>query len=99
LSLEANYKKTFTDYLDDVSTVYPSDIASWTDPIRQQLSLRQNGRTYESAADSKRGEPKKKDGYVLLGFKVDYTLKVTNQRYNITKNKSRFRMHKGFKKK
>ena len=99
LSLEANYKKTFTDYLDDVSTVYPSDIASWTDPVRQQLSSRYTDKSYDEVAEKQRGNSDKKDGYVLLGFKVDYTLKVTNQRYNITKNKSRFRMHKGIRKK
>ncbi|MDB4834993.1 hypothetical protein OAH12_00220, partial [Cyclobacteriaceae bacterium] len=98
VSLEAVYKKTFTDYLDDVSTVYPNDIASWSDPTRQQLSLRQEGRTYDQAAGKQRGNPDRKDGYLLLGLRFDYTLKITRQMYNVRKNASRFRMHKGIKK-
>lgn len=99
LGFELVYKKTFTDYLDDVSTIYPEDIATWSDPTRQQLSLRHDGATYDEAAGKKRGNPSSKDGYLLAGFRLEYTIKVTNQKYSLKKNSSRFRMHKGIRKK
>ncbi len=99
LGFEIVYKKTFTDYLDDVSTAYPEDIATWSDPTRQQLSLRQEGRTFDEAAGKQRGNPSSKDGYLLAGFRLEYTIKVTNQKYSLKKNSSRFRMHKGIRKK
>ena len=99
LGVELIYKKTFTDYLDDVSTIYPNDIASWSDPTRQQLSSRFTDKSYDQVAGKQRGNPDKKDSYAMLGFKLEYTLKVTAQKYNIVKNQSRFRMHKGIRKK
>ena len=99
ISFEVLYRKTFTDYLDDVSTIYPTDIASWDDPISQNLSLKQEDRSYESAAGGKRGNPDSKDGYVTFGFRLEYTLKVTQQRYNLKRNSSRLRMHHGIRKK
>lgn len=95
---EAIYKKTFTDYLDDVSTIYPEDIASWDDATRQNLSLR-DGRTPEQAAGTKRGNPDNKDVYLTLGFRIEYTFKVTQQRNNLKGKSSRLRMHKGIRKK
>jgi hypothetical protein len=99
ISVEATWRKTFTDYLDDVSTIYPTDIASWDDPTRQALSMRQEGRTYESAAGKQRGNPDSKDGYLTFGFRLAYTIKVTQQRNNVRGKSSRLRVHKGIKKK
>ena len=99
IAVEAIYRMTFTDYLDDVSTIYPEDIADWTDPIRQQLSLRQEDKTYEQAAGGKRGGSTYDDGFITLGVRAEYTLRVSKQRYSLKRNTSRFRMHKGFRKK
>lgn len=99
IAFEAIYKKTFTDYLDDVSTVYPTDILTWTDPVRQDLSYRQEDRPIDRAPGQKRGNPDKKDAYLTLGFRLEYTLQVTRQKYNLKSNRSRLRLHKGIKKK
>jgi len=70
VALEGGYRLTFTDYLDDVSTVYP-DPASFTDPIAAALSMR-----YEDPVPpgTQRGDPNQNDGYFLLNIKVEYYL-------------------------
>ena len=98
VSGEMIYRKTFTDYIDDVSTIYPTEIASW-EPTRQALSSRNENRSFDEVAGGIRGNPDNKDSYVTIGFKVAYTLKVTQQRYNLKRNSSKLRMHKGINKK
>ena len=86
ISLEMAYRKTFTDYLDDISTVY-RDQSSFTDPVAAGLADRTaeggfyNGITWE--AGHKRGNPKKKDGYFLFGFKFEYMIKTTAQLHTL----------------
>ncbi len=73
LVLEGGFRKTFTDYLDDVSTVHP-DKTGW-DETRIALSDRRpelGQSPYE--AGTQRGNPSKKDAYFLLNFKVEYYL-------------------------
>ena len=74
LAVEIGWRKTFTDYIDDVSTNF-IDNASIANPIAQQLADRrpeidlpvlQEGR--------KRGDPSNKDAYMLLSLKVEYYL-------------------------
>lgn len=75
--LEGGYRKTFSDYLDDVSTVHP-DKEAWTNPIRVALSDR--GPEIDAAPrapGSIRGNPDKKDGYFLMNFKIEYYLPMT----------------------
>lgn len=72
--IEGGYRKTFTDYLDDVSTVHP-DKSTWTDPVRIALSDR--GPEVDAAPrppGSIRGNPDKKDGYFLMNVKIEYYL-------------------------
>ena len=72
--LEGGYRKTFSDYLDDVSTVHP-DKSTWTNPVRIALSDR--GPEIDAAPRAPgavRGNPDKKDGYFLMNFKVEYYL-------------------------
>lgn len=72
LSVEAGHRITFTDYLDDVSTVHP-DKSGWTDPVRIALSDRRPelGLTpYEPG--SRRGNADNNDSYFLLNVKVEY---------------------------
>lgn len=76
-AVEGGYRKTFTDYLDDVSTVHP-DKSTWTNPIRVALS----DRGPEVDAEPRpagwiRGNSDKMDGYFLLNFKIEYYLPTT----------------------
>lgn len=82
--IEGGYRKTFTDYLDDVSTVHP-DKSTWTDPVRIALSDRRP-EIGEGASQvgSIRGNPDTKDGYMLLNAKVEYYL-PTNFLFNSSK--------------
>ncbi len=97
VSAEMIYRQTFTDYLDDVSTTYPENLSELS-PLTQQLSLR-DPRTVKQVEGLKRGSKKFYDTYMVVGFRVDYTLMVSHQRNNLKKNSARLRMHKGLKKK
>lgn len=102
ISLELGYRWTFTDYLDDVSTVYTDNsslsgdeaksLADRTNEIDDELgyeikSIEYNGNWIEG---HQRGNPKRKDGYFLFGFKAEYLLKYTVQNGGIIK-RAKFR--------
>lgn len=70
LSIEGGWRLTFTDYIDDVSTVYP-DPASFSNPAAAALSMRY---ATPVPAGTQRGNPDKNDGYFLLNAKVEYYL-------------------------
>jgi hypothetical protein len=76
LAIEGGYRMTFTDYLDDVSTVH-QDKSTWTDPIRVALSDR-SGEINDGIARFEpgqiRGNPETNDGYFLLNVKIEYYL-------------------------
>jgi hypothetical protein len=86
LSFEMAYRKTFTDYLDDISTNYVSQ-SSFSNPVAAALADRTaEGGYYNGAhwdAGHKRGDPHKKDGYFIFGFKFEYMLKTTTQLHTI----------------
>jgi opacity protein-like surface antigen len=69
-SFNAGYRFSFSDYLDDVSTNYPdpSKLGSQEARDLSNRSFRYYG------PGSKRGNPAKKDGYLLLNFKAEYGL-------------------------
>jgi hypothetical protein len=74
VAFEGGYRTTFTDYLDDASTVHP-DKSTWTNPVAIALSdrgveLGQPARPVGSI----RGNSDKNDGYFLLHVKVEYYL-------------------------
>jgi hypothetical protein len=75
LALEWGVRKTFTDYIDDVSTVY-------IDPtiLTQQhgsLSAAMSNRTSEIRLDGmQRGDSKHKDWYAFAGILLTYTIKA-----------------------
>jgi hypothetical protein len=74
LAVEAGWRKTFTDYIDDVSTVF-KDNASFTNPIARQLADRRPEIDLPVlAAGKKRGDPSNKDVYMLLTVKIEYYL-------------------------
>lgn len=73
ICLEMGYRLTFTDYIDDVSTVF-LDNATLTG-IRQKLADRRPeiGLPVRPAG-SVRGNPDNNDGYLLVSLKVEYYL-------------------------
>ena len=74
ISLEGGHRKTFTDYLDDVSTVYV-DNSSFTDPVAAALADRSPELGLEPRNEgSIRGNPDKNDAYFIYNFKVEYFL-------------------------
>ena len=77
LTASGAYRFTFTDYLDDMSTVYPG-IDAFDDPLAAAMSDKQfelDGGV--KAAGAVRGNPDKNDGYFILSFRVDYFLPPT----------------------
>lgn len=72
--LEAGYRKTFTDYLDDVSNRYV-DNNSFDDPIAAALADRGPEIGYDlRSAGSRRGNPDRKDAYFAINAKVEFYL-------------------------
>ncbi len=91
LGYEINYRKTFTDYLDDISGQYPSDPG---DPYTRGLILRtsqldaQTKAQYPDVIDShtwgnKRGDPTHKDSYLAMSFTYSYVLRGKSSFYRI----------------
>jgi len=74
--VELGWRKTFTDYIDDVSTEY-LDNASFTNPRAAKLADRRwelDPALPALPAGSKRGDPSNDDAYMLLSVKVEYYL-------------------------
>ena len=74
IAIEGGYRKTFTDYLDDVSTVH-HDASKYSSPLAAALSDRgpEIGQPLVKEGWI-RGNPKTKDGYMLLSIKLEYYL-------------------------
>ena len=75
VAAEIGWRKTFTDYLDDVSTTYPA-IAQGSTSTRDFLSDRspevsENGQRVFGAGDM-RGDPNLKDWYIQTGITLSY---------------------------
>lgn len=71
VSIEGGYRITFTDYLDDVSTVY----ADQDDPIAASLTDRaQEVGENANKPGAVRGNPDSRDGYFVGGIKAEFTL-------------------------
>jgi hypothetical protein len=89
MNIEVGWRKTFTDYIDDVSTVF-KDNASFTDPIARQLADRRPEIDLPVlAAGKKRGDPSNKDGYMLLSVKFEYFLPYQFGQYRKIYNRKR----------
>ncbi len=75
IAIEAGWRKVFTDYLDDVSTVY-LDNSTFTDPTALALQDRRGeiDNTIVPKAGDKRGDPSNNDGYLLLNAKIEFYL-------------------------
>lgn len=80
VGFEVAWRKTFTDYLDDVSTEYP-DLQQQRDQYGS-LSANLSDRSWEvdgigeplSTAGDERGDPAIKDFYIVTGFTLAYRL-------------------------
>ncbi len=73
VEMEVDFVKTFTDYLDDVSTKYPDIAAVQTQNSGEDATAIRNlinpGKFPEGNI---RGDPDKKDWYLLLGISLSY---------------------------
>jgi hypothetical protein len=67
--LEYGVRKTFTDYLDDVSTTYPGDILSMTNEATYMSDPSGSHKLGEQ-----RGNPDKKDWYSFAGITLSFRL-------------------------
>ena len=89
--IEAGYRITFTDYLDDVSSEKYKDPNTFTDPVARALSDRRGelagspyqNPDYAAAQRNPRGNPDKKDSYLIVSAKFQYTFTATT--FNIFK--------------
>jgi hypothetical protein len=86
IGLEYGIRKTFTDYIDDVSTNYynPAAIAQANGPIAAALSNRTNelgpfGHPSWTLPGEQRGQPAYKDSYMFLMINVNYKIKRKKQ--------------------
>ena len=78
-SLEIGWRKTFTDYLDDVSTTYAPDAALVGDLAKyfgRGITLPDPGNKFPgfNAAGSKRGTTNRDDWYIVTGVTLNYIL-------------------------
>lgn len=76
LGFELGFRRTYTDYLDDVSKKYP-DFSQAPNPDIALLSDRSgevNGGTYLASPGDARGNPDNKDWYMFSGFTLAYRI-------------------------
>ena len=80
LDLEVVFRKTFTDYIDDVSTTYPDAQAllNARGPLAVKFAYR--GSATEFPTGTQRGNPGSKDMYHVVAFRFRYTLSTNNLR-------------------
>jgi hypothetical protein len=93
ISFEIIHRKTFTDYIDDVSTNYidPALFYNYMPTAQAQLAERMaNKSSGQFAAGSKRGTPKNNDSYYSAGFKLGFRLGNNNRYGNSTSCPVRF---------
>jgi hypothetical protein len=75
LTAEAGFRKSFSDRIDDVSSHKYQPLASFSDPVAAGLSNRSaKGDNYKGY----RGNPSKKDGYLIFQIKLSYSPKLKN---------------------
>lgn len=84
--IQFDYVKTFTDYLDDISTVFmePASQSEQTQNYANQTHLgniRPDNLIYFQAGNI-RGNPKNKDGYFNFGIRVSKNLYTKNSYYS-----------------
>jgi hypothetical protein len=105
---ELGWRTTFTDYLDDISTVY-ADPSSLGSPLAVDLSNRNDELSYDPLTDgiphpnnyapgSKRGDPTHNDSYIFTTFSYSYVIKgrskFAKKRYKQYFKKKRYKKRK-----
>ncbi len=94
IGFELNYRKTFTDYIDDISGNYPEKPA---DAYEQGLILRTTDLPAETISDNpgaaashnwgmKRGDKTHKDAYMTLNLSYSYVLRGKSSFYRARNN-------------
>ncbi len=73
IGLEWGPRKTFTDYLDDVSGTYPDIIAN---PFKSELAKKLSDRSKNAGSNinEQRGNPRTKDWYIFFGVSLNVKL-------------------------
>ena len=78
--MEYGIRKTFTDYLDDVSTTYTGGNLNEWDKIHKEMSDKSlNG---PQAKDYQRGNSKDKDWYTFTGITLSFKILSEKERCN-----------------
>ena len=98
LSLEILHRKTFTDYIDDVSTNYIDPSLFYTYMPVQQAALAQrmanksgnNGATTQYPTGAKRGTATNNDAYYSVNIKLGFRLGNNNRSDRSTRCPIRF---------
>jgi hypothetical protein len=97
LSLEIIHRKTFTDYIDDVSTKYvdPALFYTYLSAAQAPIAERMANKSGPPGATvyvpgSKRGTPTNNDSYYSAGFKIGFRLGSDNRWRNSTSCPIRF---------
>jgi len=73
--VEASYRFSNSDYLDDVSSNYSLEALNSSDPIRAALADRSfEYLNFDRSSNKKRGNPTKNDGYFILQTKFEYVI-------------------------
>lgn len=79
--VEAGYRKTFTDRLDDVSSAKYPDASSFNgndQAARMSLKAPEGSSYYNTSYRQLRGNSSKKDGYFIFNIKVRYVIGTKN---------------------
>lgn len=92
LGIEVGARRTFTDYLDDLSTTYAKKdvLASSYGALSVALSDRSPDQLTENNNDRQRGDAAHKDLYMFTGVSLNYTL---SKRYNDTCRSFKRKLH------
>lgn len=89
IGFEMAYKKTFTDYLDDISGNYPEKpddaytqgLILRTPELGQSAIENSNGVAYSHNWGEKRGDPTHKDAYVTMSLSYSYVIRGKSSFY------------------
>ena len=79
-NIEWGMRKTFTDYIDDVSTTYYLDSSTYTDP---DLVVLLSDPTLSHQPNMARGNPETKDWYSFYGVSLTYKFNVGRSKCDI----------------
>lgn len=79
VGLQYGIRKTFTDYIDDVSKTYysPSALAAAGGSLAAEMADKSNnGFPYITAVGEQRGDPRDKDSYMFAVFTISYKMRT-----------------------